>query len=248
MKILVLLKRVPDLVEDLVVDASGAALDADQVKLTLNEFDDQALEEGLLLKEKTGGELTAVALEGDEVDKLLFTALAKGADRALKVTGAGTVDSNLALARIFREVAAAGGYDLVLTGVQSADDRDGQLGPMVAALLGVPALSVVTGITPGDGKLTVRKEYSGGIVGEFEVDLPALLAIQAAEQPPRYAPVSKVRQVQQSATLEDVAAPAAAGAAFSIVQMTPPESGEGAQMLESVEELVEVLASKGVIA
>ncbi len=247
MKILVLLKRVPDLVEELVVDASGKALDADEVKLTLNEFDDQALEEALLLKEATGGALAVAALDGDEVDKLLFTAIAKGADRAIKVTGAGDVDGNRALAAVFRPLVAAGGYDLVLTGVQAADDRDGQLGPMLATALGWPSVTVVTGVTPGDGKVVAKKELAGGVALALEVTLPAVLGIQAARQTPRYAPVSKVRQVQQTATLESVAASPAAGDGATVVAMTPPASGEHAEMLGSVEELVAVLAAKGVI-
>lgn len=247
MNIIVLLKRVPDLVEDLEVDDGGKALDTEYLKFTLNEFDDHALEEALLLKEASGGSVTAVALDGEDVDKMLFTALAKGADRALKVTGAEPGDSTLALARVLSEVVASEPHDLVLTGVQAADDRDGQLAPLVASLLRLPSVEVVTGVTAGDGMVTLLKEYSGGTVAEFEVDLPAVLGIQAARQTPRYAPVSKVRQIQQSTTLETVASAAGDDGAFSVIEMTPPETGEGAQMLESVEELLEVLVSKGVV-
>lgn len=247
MNIVVVMKRVPDLVEDLEVNASGKALDKDQLKLTLNEFDDQALEEGLLLKEATGGELAVVALDGDEVDKMLYTALAKGADRALKVTAAGEVDGNQQLAGILEGVVGGMPHDLILTGVQAADDGDGQLGPILAAKMGIPAVEVVTGVTAGDGMVTLLKEYSGGIVAEFEVDLPAVLGIQAARQSPRYAPVSKVRQIQESTTIEAVAGAGAAGSGIEVLEMTPPETGEGAQMLEDVDELIEVLESKGVI-
>lgn len=247
MNIVVVMKRVPDLVEDLEVDASGKALDKEQLKLTLNEFDDHALEEGLLLKEATGGQLAVVALDGDEVDKMLYTALAKGADRALKVAGAGEVDGNQQMAGILEDVVGGLPHDLILTGVQAADDGDGQLGPILAAKMGIPSVEVVTGVTPGDGSVTLLKEYSGGIVAEFEVDLPAVLGIQAARQSPRYAPVSKVRQIQESTTIEAVAGGGAAGSGIQVLEMTPPETGEGAQMLEDVDELIELLESKGVI-
>lgn len=247
MNIIVLMKRVPDLVEDLEVDDSGKALDEDCVSLKLNEFDDHALEEALLLKEAGGGQVTAVALDGEEVDKMLYTALAKGADRALKITGAGEHDDRLALARIFAGVVRDQPHDLILTGVQAADERDGQLGPMVAAVLDLPCVEVVTSVAAAAGQVTVHKEFSGGMMAEYEVDLPAVLGIQAARQTPRYAPVSKVRQVQQATTLETIAAAAADGSGLSVVEMTPPETGAGAQMLESVAELVEVLESKGVI-
>ncbi len=252
MDIIVLLKRVPDLVEDLEVDDSGKALDEDCVSLKLNEFDDHALEEALLLKEAGGGTVTAVAFDGEEVDKLLFTALAKGADRALKITGAGEGGDGSGLtglerARTFFEAVRSQPHDLVLTGVQAADERDGQLAPMFAALAGVPCVEVVTSVAAANGHVTIHKEFSGGMMAEYEVDLPAVLGIQAARQTPRYAPVSKVRQIQQSATIEEIAGAAADGSGVSIVEMTTPETGEGAQMLESVDELVEILESKGVI-
>ncbi len=247
MDIIVLLKRVPDLVEDLEVDDTGKALDEDCVSLKLNEFDDHALEDALLLKEEGGGEVTVVALDGEDVDKLLYTALAKGADRALKITGAGEPDSYRDLAGIFTEVVKGQPCDLVLTGVQAADERDGQVGPMVAAMLDQPCVEVVTSVEGGNGHVTVHKEFSGGLMAEYEVDLPAVLGIQAARQTPRYAPVSKVRQIQQETTIEEIGGAAAGGSEISVVEMTPPETGEGAQMLEDVEELVEILDSKGVI-
>lgn len=247
MKISVLLKQVPDLVEDLEVAADGRSLDEDAVKWKLNEFDDHALEEALLLKEASGGSVTVMAFDGPEADRILFTALAKGADRALKIGGAGA-GGNVEGAQRFAGVLRDRPADLILTGVQAADDRDGQLGPMVAAALGLPAVSVVTGIGLLEGRVSLHKEYAGGVMAEFEVDLPAVLGVQAARQPPRYAPVSKVRQVQQSAKIETVPGKSGTGAeGLRIVQMTPPEMGKGAQMLESVEELLAVLQSKGAV-
>lgn len=246
MKIIVLMRRIPDVVEDLEVDGSGRELSTEHLKLTLNEFDDHALEEALQLKEAVGGEVTAMALDDGEADKMLFTALAKGADRALKIAGA-SADGTTQLARLFAGVIGGQAFDLVLTGVQAADERDGQLAPIVGALLELPCVEVVTAVTPADGKVVLHKEYAGGVVAEFEVDLPAVLGIQAARQTPRYAPVSKVRQVQESATLETVSAAEGNGAGLTVVEMRPPEVGEGAQMLADAEELLAVLESKGVL-
>lgn len=246
MKTMVLMKRVPDLVEELEVDDTGKALDTEYLSLKLNEFDDYALEEALCLKEAHGGDVTAVALDGEDVDKMLFTALAKGADRAIKITGVEEGGSNLALAKVYAGLLADESPDLVLTGVQSAEDRDGQLGPMVAALAGMPSVEVVTHLEGSGGTVTLHKEYAGGLTAELEVDLPAVLGIQASRQTPRYAPVSKVRQVQESATLQTVERASEDGAT-AIVVMTPPETGAGAQMLAGVEELVAMLESKGVI-
>lgn len=249
MKMIVLLKRVPDLVEDLEVDDGGTALATEFLKLTLNESDDHALEEALLLKDETGGHVTVVALDGDEIEKTLYTALAKGADRALRVTGAGGALGTRQLAGVLAGViSGAGPYDLVLTGVQAPDDVDGQLAPMLAESLDLPCVEVVTGVSAVEGTVTLLKEYSGGVVAELEMDTPGVLGIQAARNAPRYAPVSKVRQVQEASTLEDVEYRGDVPApGCSVTAMAPPEVAEGAEMLESVDQLLAVLESKGVL-
>jgi len=248
MKIVVPLTQVPDLVEDLEVDTTGKALDADEVKLKLNEFDDQALEQALLLKEAgSADEVIAMAVDGEDVDKMLFTAIAKGADKAMKLTGGNPGDTHQR-AKAFTNAILAEGFDLVLAGVQSADGRDGHLGPIMAEYLSVPCISVVAGVSVAGGQATVQKEYSGGMLGEFEIDLPAVLGIQAATQSPRYAPVSKVRQVQQTETIQDFdAGDLGHGAGSSITSMAAPEKGSGAEMLDDVEALLAVLKDKGVV-
>ena len=87
MNIIVPVKLVPDLVEELSIDENGTALDMTWVSLILNEFDDHALEEALQLKDELDANITVIALDSDETDKVLFTALAKGADRAIKLIG-----------------------------------------------------------------------------------------------------------------------------------------------------------------
>ena len=248
MKIIVALKVVPDLVEDLEVDDSGAQLDFEVLKLKLNEFDDHALEEALLLKEAGNAEVVVVAVDGDDTERVLFTALAKGADKAVRIKGANPHADNHTLGQVFAEAIKGLGGDLVLTGVQSAGDRDGQLAPILAAHLGMPVVSVVTGVELSGGSAVLKKEYAGGVMAEFEVTLPAVLGVQAARQAPRYAPVSKVRQVQQSASLDEVAAGAANGSgAAPVIKLEPPAKGQGAKMLGSAEEIVAILKDKGVL-
>ncbi len=112
----------------------------------------------------------------------------------------------------------------------------------------VPSVSVVTGVEPSGAAVVVHKEYAGGFMAEFEVTLPAVLGIQAARQSPRYAPVSKVRQVQQSATIDTLAAQAGdAPPGGTVERLEPPAKGEGATMLESAEALLEILKDKGVV-
>jgi electron transfer flavoprotein beta subunit len=242
MNIVVPVKMVPDLVEELEVDASGRALDRAFLKLRMNEFDEHALEEALLLKARHGGGVTVVALDTGEVDEALFTCLAKGADRALKVTGPFEEGvSSHAAAAVLARVVGAIPFDLVLTGVQAADDRDGQVGILLAAALDLPHVSVVSGVEPsGDGaRVTVRQEYAGGVMAELEVDLPCVLGIQAARETPRYAPVSRVRQMMKTQTLEVVAAPAVEAPSGSTVRrLARPETAARAEILEGTPEEV----------
>lgn len=255
MNIVVIAKQVPDLVEELVIAASGTAIDADEVDSKLNEFDDHALEEALLLKEAQGGDssvtvVTVVALDGEGVDKVLFTALAKGADRVVKLTGPEPEEfsGNFALATAFAQVLRDWSYDLILTGVQACDDRDGSLAPALGTLLGHPNVSVVTNVERVASGVQLTKEYSGGIAARFEVDLPAVLGVQAAKATPRYAPVSKVRQIQSSATIEQIEIDDPVAGLSQVTAMAPPKSGAGAQMLGSVEALLAVLKDKGVVS
>ena len=239
LKIVVPIKLVPDLVEELEINADGNDLDRDMLTTRINEFDDHALEEALQLKEAHGATVTVMALDGDETDKVLFTALAKGADRAIKITGLEPGTSSHVTARAMCGVLKTMEYDLVLTGVQAADDRDGQLGVLMANYLNIPHVSVVTDVSLSDGKITLHKEYSGGLMAEYEAEPKLLLGIQAARETPRYAPVSRVRQLMKKAKLEEVEAGDVGGeGGVSIRRMYRPEKGEGAEMLKGTAEEV----------
>jgi electron transfer flavoprotein beta subunit len=255
MHIVVVVKMVPDLVEELEIDADGRDLDRSFLTLRLNEFDEHAIEEALQLKSRQGGTVTVVALDTGQVDEALFTCLAKGADRAIKVTGdVGPAPANRTAAAALADVVRALPHDLVLAGVQGADDRDGQVGILLAEALGLPHVSVVSGVEPAGARvITVRQEYAGGVMAEFEVDLPCLLGIQAARVAPRYAPVSKVRQTMKTAKLEVAAAPAdLPGAGSTVVRLRKPERGGQAEMLEGApdeiaDRLVAILQARGLL-
>ena len=253
MHIAVILKQVPDLVEEVEVDASGAAIDRDSVKWKLNEFDDHALEQAILIKESSGGEVTALALDGEGVDQLLYSALARGADRALKIA---TPDERTdaprmaaALAPVLREMAP----DLVLTGVQAADDLHGQLAPILATNLDWPHVSVVSGVEVSGTAVEVQQEYSGGRMATLGVQLPAVLGVQAATRPPRYVPISRLRQIMASAQIGSAAsAEEAAAPASTVTRLAPPPRGAGAQMWEGqpeaiAQQLLDVLRERGLL-
>ena len=234
MNIVVPIKQVPNLTDDLEINAEGTNLDHNALQYVLNEFDEHAIEEAMLAKESAGGAVTVIGVDTTgELDGALHTALAKGADKVVKIVGdyprgADSHTQAKLLAAAIKSLAP----DLVLTGVQAADDRDGQIGPMIAAHLDLPYVGVVTGVEIKDGKAIVHKEYAGGVMAEFEVTLPMVVGVQAAHQPPRYAPVSKIRQIAKTAKIDEINGDASAGAGSTVRRMFKPESAGHAEMWE----------------
>jgi len=254
MNIVIPIKLVPDLVEELAIDDSGAALDTAWLSLILSEFDNHAIEQGILLKERNGGRVTIIAPEVEGADDVLFTAAAKGADQLIKLRGDFEEGvNNHALARAFANVIKTLQPDLVLTGVQAHNDLDGSVGPLLAQYLDMPYVGYVAGVVLGDGQAVARKEYPGGLIGEMAVNLPAVLGIQAAETPPRYVAFSKVRQAMQTATIEEQdAAELDLSGGPTVNRLFEPESGQRATMLTGEEDevaarLVEIFEEIGVL-
>jgi electron transfer flavoprotein beta subunit len=257
MNILAVLKMVPDVVEELEVGDDGKSLDLDFLRLIVNERDEHALEQALLLKDKHGGSVTAVAIDAPEIDDVLFTALAKGADRAVKITdveeGLSTRAAASLLAQVLPKVPNLLPADLVLAGCQATDDLDGQTAAVLAHGLELPYLGIVSQVDADGSTACVLSEFPGGVRGEFEVDMPAVLGIQASEKPPRYVPVAKVRAAMKSQTIEEVSAGTEPEASLAAVTgMTKPEAGGKAEMLDgSPEELAakvgEILSERGLL-
>lgn len=257
MDYVVLLKQVPDLAEELEIDDSGVDLAREWMSFVTSEWDEYALEEALQLKESGGGTVTCLALgvEAGDVDEMLATCLARGADRVVRVGSFERQPDSHTAAAAFAAALDGVAHDLVLTGVQAVDDLDGQVGPLLATRRGLPHVSVVTHIAVGDGgkTVTVHQEYAGGVVGEFEVDLPAVLGVQTSREAPRYAPVSRVRQLMKTATIEAVDAGAAGegGSGLVVEAMSVPESGGSAEMITGnadaiAERIATILAERGI--
>ena len=178
------MKAVPDLVEEIELTPDETGIDREFLKFVVSEWDAQALEEALLVKDSSGAEVVAVGLASDpEIDQALYTALAKGADSAVKITnGGGGTALTGDRAALLAGYLAAEPADLVITGVQAADDIDGQLPPMLAAHLGQPHVSVVIGVEAAGSAATVRQEFAGGRAHELPVGRPAVIGRKAARQ------------------------------------------------------------------
>ncbi len=261
MNILVILKMTPDVVEELEIAADGRSLDAGLLRMAVSEGDEHALEEALLIKERHGGRVTVLAVEAPDVDDALFAALAKGADRAVRISGAGLGLGTRAVARVLASVLTDAHrllpVDLVLTGTQAIDDLDGLLAPLVAHHLGMPYLGIVAEVAPDPARrtVTVVKEYPGGVRGRFEIDLPAVIGIQSAEKPPRYVPVAKVRAAMKSERIDSALVPSLAdttGPLIEVIEMRKPEAAGRAEMIEGppaqvADKICEVLAARGLL-
>jgi electron transfer flavoprotein beta subunit len=250
---------VPDVVEELEVANDGKSLDLEFLRLVVNERDEHALEQAVLLKEALQGSVTAVALDSPEIDDVLYTALAKGVDRAVKITDVAEALTTRTAASLLADtlptipdLLSAG---LIVTGCQAIDDLDAQAAGLLAHRLGLPYLGLVSSVKvdASGGTALVSKEYPGGVLGEFDVCLPAVLGIQAAEKPPRYVPVAKVRTAMKEREIEAVPAAAASPASLvEIFEMSKPETAGQAEMLagspeEIAGKICDTLAERGLL-
>ena len=187
-----------------------------------------------------GAQVTVVAPEVEGIDDVIYTAAARGADQLIKLTGEFEESvNNHALARALLPVVTGLQPDLVLTGVQANDDLDGSVGPLLAGYLNMPYVGYVSGVETAATKCKIRKEYPGGLIAEMEVTLPAVLGIQAAEEPPRYVAISKVRQAMKTAVIreQDILELDPSGGP-TVSRMFQAEAAERATMIEGDEEEV----------
>lgn len=251
MRIGVILRLVPDLSEDIEFSADGTALDMEWVDLKLNEYDEQALEEAILIAGVVGAEVVAMALAGDGVDKMLRTARAKGAARSVRIAcdDDGPRDSAQA-APVLAAAARALDIDLLLTGVQAADDPTGPLAGRLAALLDWPSACAVAGVTAQAGRITARQEYAGGRAAMVSLALPAVLGIQSASAPLRYVSGSKMGEAMR-APLESLSVDAGWGdPGCRALTLAPSVAQRRAEMIEGKPDVIaarlrDLLAERG---
>lgn len=256
MNILAVVRLVPDLVEPLVVTAEEDNLNWDQTAFTLNESDDHAVEEAILLKEKYGGHVSVVAFDFGDIDQVLYMLAAKGVDRVIKISCSHDEPPNsLEVARTLSRLVPKLNVDLVVIGCQSHTEFLGMAGPQLAVALNWPYVGVVRGVQEGGtaGRWTAFKEYPGAVLAQMEVSLPAVLGILTASQPPRYVPVSRIRAAAQSVRFETADTPAEIEEPpVKIQRVYLPPAVTHAEMLtgseaEVAQRLVDILLARGVL-
>lgn len=243
MEIIVCAKQVPDLTEaDIKINPDGKSINLESIPLDINEFDNYALEEALLIKEKYSGKVAVVAVGSETSDEMLRICLAKGADEAVRITYKDELDGYLTAKLIATVIKNKYKPDIILTGVQSTDCSSAQVGGMLAELLDIPHASIVTHVELKNNTAEVHRELEGGLKEIVNITLPAVLTIQSGINEPRYASMIGIRRAKDKeikiVTPEDLGLPSDESKLKTCIEnMFIPPKGRGAEIITgSVEE------------
>jgi electron transfer flavoprotein beta subunit len=236
MKILVAIKQVPARDSQLTIASSGLWIADGDLAWEVNEPDAYALEAGLQLKEKHGGEVVALGFGPGRVGQALREALAKGADRAVHIEAEdpGAYDP-LAAARLMAAAIRTEAPDLVLTGLQSDDLGYGQTGPILAELLGLPHATLIMEVEKIEAGIRVKRELEDGWFQHVEMPLPALLTIQSGISRLRYATLMGIKKAKTKEVRRLTAAELGAGeraGAIRLDRVYLPERVKRTQLFE----------------
>ncbi len=235
MKIAVLMRLVPNIGEGVELNEEGTDVDREWTDTQANETDEQALEEALVIKEATGATVIAVGLSDEGVERLLRSALAKGADEAFELDLGVELAQALPSAVTATAIAAwlkEQGFDLVLVGNQKVDDPFGGLAPHLAAILGIPVTAGVTQVeVKGGPNMRVLQEYGGGNSVWLEFAGPAVIGMQAASRPIRYVSGSKLREAIANPAYRTVSVPVELPATLPNLKLELPQPLEGVELI-----------------
>lgn len=199
MDIIVCVKRVPETAEvDIRIDDSERDIDKTGLVFDINEWDDYAVEEALRIKEKHGGTVTVITVGPEDSDKVLRKCLAKGVDRAIRITDPKLKETDAyVIAKILSKVITKLPHDLILTGTQASDDGYAVVGPALAEFLGIPSATLVKKIEFKNGLVRAYRELEGGLEEVVEIMLPAVISVQTGINEPRYVSIMGIRKAAQ---------------------------------------------------
>ncbi len=252
MDIVVCIKRVPDVADvDISIAGDGRSVAADDLEFGINEWDKFAVEEAIRLRDEHGGSVSVVSIGSEESEDELRRALAMGADEAIRIDDLGLDELDaFGAATLLKSLLADRPFDLILTGAVASDTGSGQVGGMLAALLGIPQVALATHVFVEDGTATVQHEVEGGMERVVELDLPAVISVQTGINEPRYVSIRGIRKVSgidipvvDPRDLVDEEAYAAHR--VRTVRLKAPPAGRTAEILEgSTESVVAVLVDR----
>ena len=249
MKIVVPVKRVVDYNVKVRVKQDGSGVDLDNVKMSMNPFDEISVEEAVKLKESgVDAEIIVVSVGSSKSEETLRTALAMGADRAVLVQTEGTTEP-LAVAKIIKGICDAEQASLIFVGKQAIDDDCNQTGQMLAALMNASQATFASSVKLEEGGAIVIREVDGG-VQTVRVTLPAVITTDLRLNEPRYASLPNIMKAKKKPL--DKKTPADYGVdvtpRLKVIEVKEPPVRKAGILVSSVAELVEKLKANSVIA
>ena len=245
MKVLVPVKRVVDYNVKVRVKSDKSGVELDNVKMSMNPFDEIAVEEALRLKEKgIATEVIAISIGPTQVQETIRNALAMGADSGIFIEATNNLEP-LNIAKIISSVAKKESIDLMILGKQAIDDDMNATGQMIAALLGWPQATFASKVEISDKKAVVSREVDGGIEN-IDVALPAVISTDLRLNEPRYAslpnimkakkkPINQIQVDELNLKIEQ---------RLDILKVEEPTKRQSGIMLKTVEELVDKLKNE----
>jgi len=262
MKSIVCIKYVPDTSEaEVKVNSDGKTVDDSRFSFDINDADNYAVEESVLIKEDKGGEVDVLSIGPKQSEVMIRMAMAKGCDKATRVEDDRIADHDpLMVAKVLAGAIKDQEFDLVFTGCWADDDGHMATGVALAEYLGVNHASMVKKVEVLDGKVRAHRELEGGMMEVVELELPAVLTIQTGINEPRYAPIRGIRQAQKKelnvVSLDDLGIdPAEVGSDASQVVLENlyiPEIESAAEFIEGesdekAEKLASILVKGGLV-
>ena len=249
MKILVAVKRVIDFNVKPRVKMDGSGVDLANVKMSMNPFDEIAVEEAIRLKEKGAAtEIVAVSIGPAKAQETLRTSLAMGADRAILVQTDDEVEP-LAVAKILAKIAEEEQPGLFILGKQAIDDDSNQVGQMLAALLGWPQGTFASRVEPQGDKVNVTREVDGGLE-TVAIQTPAVVTTDLRLNEPRYASLPNIMKAKSKPLATRAPADFGVDTAprVEVLKVAEPPKRQAGDKVGSVDELIAKLKTLGVVA
>jgi len=245
MKLLIPVKRVIDYNVKVRVKSDGTGVETSNVKMSMNPFDEIAIEEAVRLKEAgKAEEVIAVSLGVAQCQETIRTALAMGADRGIHVASDDELEP-LAVAKLLKALVERESPELVILGKQAIDDDSNQTGQMLAALLGWPQATFASELELGDGTAKVTREIDGGLE-TIDINLPTIVTTDLRLNEPRYASLPNIMKAKKKPI--DELTPADLGVdvtpRLTTLKVEEPAKREAGVMVESVAELVDKLKNE----
>jgi len=249
MKIMVPVKRVVDYNVKVRVKSDNSGVELANVKMSMNPFDEIAVEEAIRLKEAgKAEEIIIVSVGPAAAQETIRTGLAMGADRGILVEHDADAEP-LAIAKVLKAIVGEENPAIVLLGKQAIDGDNNQTGQMLAQLLGWPQGTFASEVAPEDGSVNVTREIDGGLE-TVKLNLPAVITTDLRLNEPRYASLPNIMKAKRKPI--DMKKPGDfgvdMGTRLTVLKVEEPPQREAGIMVESVEELVGKLKEKGVIA